>query len=181
MLLYLQVFHLPYSKRPTLLTLTYRFVITLGFSIFYTYYGLRLIGLCVGWVLQNRSSSRREKILNWVESNTVTAPLSSEKAKGAAAKPSQPSKDVDWNGVVGFFHPFWLVQGMCKLSAKADWNPSNAGGGGERVLWAAIKATQEKWPHAICVVYTGDHDAKKVDILERVKVSLSETALKILC
>lgn len=49
---------------------------------------------------------------------------------------------------------------------------SNAGGGGERVLWAAIRATQRRWPKAVCVVYTGDHDASKATILERVKVGL---------
>jgi alpha-1,2-mannosyltransferase len=47
---------------------------------------------------------------------------------------------------------------------------SNAGGGGERVLWAAIRATQKRWPNAKCVVYTGDHDVGKGDILARVKV-----------
>jgi alpha-1,2-mannosyltransferase len=46
---------------------------------------------------------------------------------------------------------------------------SNAGGGGERVLWAAIRATQKRWPEAVCVVYTGDHDVHKDDILKRVK------------
>lgn len=47
---------------------------------------------------------------------------------------------------------------------------SNAGGGGERVLWAAIRATQDRWPKAKCVVYTGDHDVTKDDILHRVEV-----------
>ncbi len=62
-----------------------------------------------------------------------------------------PAKS-EWDGVVGFLHPF-----------------CNAGGGGERVLWAAIKATQEHWPRAICVVYTGDHGSAKSTILERVE------------
>ncbi|MCJ1279103.1 asparagine-linked glycosylation protein [Puttea exsequens] len=57
----------------------------------------------------------------------------------------------DWRGIIGFLHPF-----------------CNAGGGGERVLWAAIKATQQRWPNAICAVYTGDHNALKDNILERV-------------
>ncbi|OAG07593.1 UDP-Glycosyltransferase/glycogen phosphorylase [Paraphaeosphaeria sporulosa] len=60
--------------------------------------------------------------------------------------------DKDWSGIVGFFHPF-----------------CNAGGGGERVLWAAIRATQKRWPEAVCVVYTGDHDVDKAAILKRVK------------
>jgi alpha-1,2-mannosyltransferase len=46
---------------------------------------------------------------------------------------------------------------------------SNAGGGGERVLWAAIRATQDTWPLAVCVVYTGDHDAEKNAIIKRVQ------------
>ncbi|CAF0800194.1 unnamed protein product [Brachionus calyciflorus] len=40
---------------------------------------------------------------------------------------------------VGFLHPF-----------------CNSGGGGERVLWSAIKALQDAYPNCICVVYTGD-------------------------
>ena len=48
-------------------------------------------------------------------------------------------------------------------------NNSNAGGGGERVLWAAIRATQKRWPEAVCVVYTGDHSVDKTAMLERVK------------
>ena len=47
---------------------------------------------------------------------------------------------------------------------------SNAGGGGERVLWAAIRATQKRWPKAKCIVYTGDHEVDKSAILARVKV-----------
>lgn len=48
-------------------------------------------------------------------------------------------------------------------------NHSNAGGGGERVLWAAIRATQDRWPRAKCVVYTGDHEVSKDQILAQVK------------
>lgn len=53
----------------------------------------------------------------------------------------------------------------------ADQN-SNAGGGGERVLWAAIRATQKRWPRAKCIVYTGDHDVDKAAILARVQVEI---------
>ena len=59
---------------------------------------------------------------------------------------------------IGFFHPFWyssieLYSGVHQLSLD-----SNAAGGGERVLWAAIRATQERYPRAACIVYTGDVD-----------------------
>lgn len=46
---------------------------------------------------------------------------------------------------------------------------SNAGGGGERVLWAAIAATQARYPQAICAVYTGDHEIERLAIIETVK------------
>eukprot|EP00249_Psilotum_nudum_P007214 c20401_g1_i2 orf=387-842(-) len=40
---------------------------------------------------------------------------------------------------VGFFHPY-----------------TNDGGGGERVLWCAVRAVQEELPDISCVIYTGD-------------------------
>ncbi|KAK4366724.1 hypothetical protein RND71_014604 [Anisodus tanguticus] len=43
---------------------------------------------------------------------------------------------------VGVFHPY-----------------TNDGGGGERVLWCAVKAIQDENPNLDCVIYTGDHDA----------------------
>nr|XP_009632051.1 GDP-Man:Man(3)GlcNAc(2)-PP-Dol alpha-1,2-mannosyltransferase-like isoform X3 [Nicotiana tomentosiformis] len=36
---------------------------------------------------------------------------------------------------------------------------TNDGGGGERVLWCAVKAIQDENPNLDCVIYTGDHDA----------------------
>jgi alpha-1,2-mannosyltransferase len=68
------------------------------------------------------------------------------------------------------FLPSVLVSSM----AAKTWTvylriSSNAGGGGERVLWAAIRATQKRWPKAICVVYSGDHDVDRPAMIERVK------------
>ncbi|KAF4363465.1 hypothetical protein F8388_016593 [Cannabis sativa] len=51
---------------------------------------------------------------------------------------------------VGFFHPY-----------------TNDGGGGERVLWCAVKAIQEESPDLDCVVYTGDHDASPQSLMGR--------------
>lgn len=48
---------------------------------------------------------------------------------------------------------------------------SNAGGGGERVLWTAIAMLQREEPDIISIVYSGDADATKEQILEKVKVS----------
>lgn len=59
---------------------------------------------------------------------------------------------------------------------------SNAGGGGERVLWAAIEATQKQYPHAICAVYTGDHDIERDTVIETVKkrfdIALNDNSLQ---
>ncbi|GLV37054.1 ALG11 alpha-12-mannosyltransferase [Carabus blaptoides fortunei] len=52
---------------------------------------------------------------------------------------------------VGFFHPY-----------------CNAGGGGERVLWRAVQAYQQRYPDHELYVYTGDLDATPADILKRV-------------
>ncbi|GBE85155.1 GDP-Man:Man(3)GlcNAc(2)-PP-Dol alpha-1,2-mannosyltransferase [Sparassis crispa] len=54
--------------------------------------------------------------------------------------------------LVGFFHPY-----------------CNAGGGGERVLWTAIAILQRTEPEVVSVVYTGDVDATKADIIANVK------------
>ncbi|XP_022222868.1 GDP-Man:Man(3)GlcNAc(2)-PP-Dol alpha-1,2-mannosyltransferase [Drosophila obscura] len=53
---------------------------------------------------------------------------------------------------VGIFHPY-----------------CNSGGGGERVLWCAVRALQEKYPNAKMIIYTGDIDASPNSILEKAK------------
>lgn len=73
----------------------------------------------------------------------------STRSSGGSRKSSESAES--WDGIIGFLHPF-----------------CNAGGGGERVLWDAIRATQQHYPRAICAVYTGDHDSSKSTILERV-------------
>ncbi|XP_036022639.1 GDP-Man:Man(3)GlcNAc(2)-PP-Dol alpha-1,2-mannosyltransferase isoform X1 [Onychomys torridus] len=59
------------------------------------------------------------------------------------------SKNGKVQTVVAFFHPY-----------------CNAGGGGERVLWCALKALQKKYPEAVYVVYTGDINVSGQQILE---------------
>ncbi|VDC07093.1 unnamed protein product [Peniophora sp. CBMAI 1063] len=57
--------------------------------------------------------------------------------------------------LVGFFHPY-----------------CNAGGGGERVLWTAIAHIQRTEPSIVNVVYSGDVDATKEEIIAKVKARL---------
>ncbi|KAJ9539895.1 hypothetical protein OSB04_026401 [Centaurea solstitialis] len=62
---------------------------------------------------------------------------------------------------VGFFHPY-----------------TNDGGGGERVLWCAVKAIQEEQPDLDCVIYTGDHDASPDSLLRRAIDRFGVTLIK---
>ncbi|KAF6755846.1 mannosyltransferase [Ephemerocybe angulata] len=61
-------------------------------------------------------------------------------------------KEDDDKTVLGFFHPY-----------------CNAGGGGERVLWTAIAHVQRTRPNVVSVVYSGDTDATKQEILAKVQ------------
>ncbi|KAK9161086.1 hypothetical protein Syun_007427 [Stephania yunnanensis] len=51
---------------------------------------------------------------------------------------------------VGFSHPY-----------------TNDGGGGERVLWCAVKAIQEEYLNLDCLIYTGDSDASPQTLVAR--------------
>ncbi|KIE02566.1 alpha-1,2-mannosyltransferase alg11, partial [Metarhizium majus ARSEF 297] len=124
------------------------------------------VGRCLGFILRKRTEGRRTQLLSvmneedekyWKENPEPKKTSSNEEWEAVGhshlktgAKDGKLSND--WNGIIGFFHPF-----------------CNAGGGGERVLWAAIRATQDRWPRAKCVVYTGDHDVTKDAILRRVE------------
>uniref|UniRef100_A0A6I8SL47 GDP-Man:Man(3)GlcNAc(2)-PP-Dol alpha-1,2-mannosyltransferase n=1 Tax=Xenopus tropicalis TaxID=8364 RepID=A0A6I8SL47_XENTR len=57
-------------------------------------------------------------------------------------------KDGKKKRVVAFFHPY-----------------CNAGGGGERVLWCALRSLQKRYKDAIYVIYTGDKDVSEEQIL----------------
>lgn len=131
---------------------------------------LKAVLRSVGWSLKNKTNARRNLILSQVRaeeeqhqarqaastsSSSSAGPDDDDWEKVDSTVPSVAGNGKplgeDWEGVIGFFHPF-----------------CNAGGGGERVLWAAIKATQERWPKAVCAIYTGDHEVTKAGMLERV-------------
>lgn len=120
---------------------------------------LGTLGSTAGWFLRKTEGRRaliiratKEGEANFREKNKSAGTADTGASKGWKLE-NGVKNDSDWAGIVGFFHPF-----------------CNAGGGGERVLWAAIRATQQRWPKAKIVVYTGDHDVTKDKILSRVKV-----------
>ncbi|CAH0548715.1 unnamed protein product [Brassicogethes aeneus] len=57
---------------------------------------------------------------------------------------------------VGIFHPY-----------------CNAGGGGEKVLWVAVQALQNKFPNSEIYIYTGDVEASASEILQNVNKNLN--------
>ncbi|KAK6524209.1 asparagine-linked glycosylation protein [Orbilia ellipsospora] len=90
----------------------------------------RPILLLVGFYIRSQNGDKRDLLFN---ASIAEANRSSSSRKST----SLPSL------IVGFFHPY-----------------CNAGGGGERVLWAAIHANQQQNPHILNIVYTGDHVPK---------------------
>ena len=136
-----------------------------GFFTILLPWAIQLLLPALGWRLLRKTKARRDSLLatskreeaEYQETQRVS-PRSEEgdwiedEGHSGGTAPNGEGAPDEWAGIVGFLHPF-----------------CNAGGGGERVLWAAIKATQMRWPKAVCIVYTGDHDATKSTILERVK------------
>ncbi|KAJ5408405.1 hypothetical protein N7509_002288 [Penicillium cosmopolitanum] len=139
---------------------------------------LGLVFRGIGWLIRRRTRSRREYVIARArfeeEEHRAPRPKASSNSLGrsqaededwekvdssgpsgvntTSSSDSDASGDDEWDGIVGFFHPF-----------------CNAGGGGERVLWEAVRATQKRWPKAICAIYTGDHEVNKTTMLERVE------------
>ncbi|SMQ55682.1 unnamed protein product [Zymoseptoria tritici ST99CH_3D7] len=130
-------------------------------------YAFRLLGRTIGNSIRSKTLHRREILLTRAvaeetdQKSTTTKPtassasldsdwekVSSNGTQTPKSSPTTTSSDSSYSGVIAFFHPF-----------------CNAGGGGERVLFAAILATQQRYPNALCVVYTGDHDASRDQIL----------------
>ncbi|GAO17695.1 uncharacterized protein UV8b_01342 [Ustilaginoidea virens] len=113
---------------------------------------LNRLGRFLGFGLRKKSDGRRAQLVSLMEEEDERYSKENPAVKTSPRKSNSHQTQKDWDGVIGFFHPF-----------------CNAGGGGERVLWAAIRATQDQWPRAKCVVYTGDHDVNKEAILQRVQ------------
>lgn len=134
----------------------------------------RWLGSAVGHQIRSKTQHRREILIQRAVTaekeqgekgavgNTVGSSTSLDSdwekvnetagEKTTTSQSASKSADQQYNGVIAFFHPF-----------------CNAGGGGERVLFAAILATQQRYPNALCAVYTGDHDASREQILANVR------------
>ncbi|KAL1883359.1 asparagine-linked glycosylation protein [Diaporthe australafricana] len=163
----------PFGLSPTSVALL---ALPLGLIPFFVLFGIpalwQVLGSVGGTYLRNKTDGRRAQLLEVMAEDEKSYQSNGKTRDGPEEQVEKGKKDVwkkieasiqgklpkgddsdkEWSGIIGFFHPF-----------------CNAGGGGERVLWAAIRATQKRWPNAKIVVYTGDHEASKEQILGRVK------------
>ncbi|KAL9596902.1 MAG: hypothetical protein Q9179_004466, partial [Wetmoreana sp. 5 TL-2023] len=150
------------SRLPALFWSLVNVILTISIS---TYVFRWLFQITVGWYLRRKTAARRSLVLARVKLEESQLQLRERQSPNSddgewekvekhavGSAPNGGEADDEWEGIIGFFHPF-----------------CNAGGGGERVLWAAIKATQKRWPKAVCVVYTGDQDTGKEEMLARVE------------
>lgn len=143
---------------------------TSSWSLLYVALTLRALNFVVYYTVRisvnKQSTPRRHAVITQVrqdqeayETKEKVSPRSEDDewekvegyAVGSAENGQKGGSETQWEGTIGFLHPF-----------------CNAAGGGERVLWAGIKATQERYPRACCIIYTGDHGSSKSTILERV-------------
>ena len=81
----------------------------------------RNIAKAVGWHLQRRTRTRRGLILARVDTEQQAYPPVKERASPKSddegwekverytGRGNDLQRDEDWQGIIGFFHPFWCV------------------------------------------------------------------------
>ena len=72
----------------------------------------RVVGGALGWYLRRASSGRREHLLGFMrlDQDRYRERYGQEKLRGSDEGKTESGEDkpgADWEGVVGFFHPFW--------------------------------------------------------------------------
>ena len=95
-------------------------LLALGLTLLVGKWLLWSVGIAVGWYLRRKTAARRKSILAQVQleeesfqSQERFSPNSDDgdwervesHAAGTASNGGQAEKD--WQGVIGFFHPFW--------------------------------------------------------------------------
>lgn len=110
---------------------------------------------------------------------TVLAVRSAVAARRRQQRRALLARRPDKTQTIGFFHPYWSVSVPAQHPRYVKVDPvrgcSNAGGGGERVLWTAIACMQREYAatDTLFVVYTGDvgpGKASKDQVLAKAEV-----------
>lgn len=84
-----------------------------------------LVGRCIGWVLLKKTEGRRSLLVGLMnDDNKKSAEQSTENTSAASssseewekvqspdtkATTTEKSSQQDWDGIIGFFHPFWYA------------------------------------------------------------------------
>lgn len=73
----------------------------------------------VGWYLGRKATARRKSILTRVAAEASEyhlsagpSPKSEDVEWEKVEKPKEGEADDEWDGIIGFFHPFWFVIAM---------------------------------------------------------------------
>jgi alpha-1,2-mannosyltransferase len=81
-------------------------VVAIGSTYFVLPYFLRFIAQNIGSTIRARTQTRRELLLRRAADDEKTTPPTSN--KGRLAKDTYNGKPAhEWDGIIGFFHPFW--------------------------------------------------------------------------
>ena len=113
--------HLDMLLWPILVSLLFVLVSTIIIAPYF----VRTVGRFIGWRLQQSTQRRRSLILRRVRAeenaNARREPKPIKKIAGDDEESERMEKDVvgaapnggvlerEWNGIIGFFHPFWYI------------------------------------------------------------------------
>jgi alpha-1,2-mannosyltransferase len=86
----------------------------------------RLVGASLGWYLRKKTDGRRCRILEVMEEDRRAFAESNKEHKGSddewenidahavGTSGNGEKGEKEWDGIVGFFHPFWYVRPWCE-------------------------------------------------------------------
>lgn len=78
---------------------------------------VRSVGTTFGWYLRRKTAARRQAILSQVRSEETDYQSQEKKSDdgdweklesyAVGSSPNGGQADYEWEGIIGFFHPFW--------------------------------------------------------------------------
>lgn len=105
------------------MTVTWILVALSTFSLFAAYltpFFMRRVGSALGWYLRRKTEGRRASLLEVMEEDekaylekqtagekTLDGDWENVEAYALGSSPNGQTGEKQWDGIVGFFHPFW--------------------------------------------------------------------------
>jgi alpha-1,2-mannosyltransferase len=98
--------HDTHTSMRNIALLTSLAAVAVGLTYFLLPYFLRFIAQNVGSTIRARTQTRRELLLKRATDDEKATPSTSDKDR--LAKVTYHGKSAhEWDGIIGFFHPFW--------------------------------------------------------------------------